>query len=104
MWFRHNGRALEVTRGTAEHEQLVKAGAEPIVGPDAAAGSDEEKPLAKRSPKELKEYAEERGIDLGGATKKADILAAIAEADGELEAGEPGDELEDDAEGSTLED
>jgi hypothetical protein len=38
---------------------------------------------------QLKEYAEEHGIDLGGATKKDDILAAIeAHGDDEDEEGE----------------
>ena len=37
-----------------------------------------EKPLEKRSLPELKKYAADKGIDLGEATKKEDILAAIA--------------------------
>lgn len=40
-----------------------------------------EKPLEKRSPAELKKYAADKGIDLGEATKKEDILAAIAAAE-----------------------
>lgn len=34
--------------------------------------------LDKRTVKQLKAYADENGIDLGGATKKPEILAAIA--------------------------
>lgn len=40
-----------------------------------------EKPLEKRSVADLKAYADENGIDLGEATKKADVLAAILAAD-----------------------
>lgn len=39
-----------------------------------------DKPLEKRTPAELKKYAADNGIDLGDATKKEDILAAIAAA------------------------
>lgn len=47
--------------------------------------AETEKPLADRSIAELKHYAGEKGIDLGAATKKADILTAIkvAESAGE---------------------
>ncbi len=45
------------------------------------------KPLEKRNVGELKEYAAEHDVDLGEATKKADILAAIKAA----QAGDPGD-------------
>lgn len=38
-------------------------------------------PLAAMSVKELTAYAAEKEIDLGGATKKADILAAIKAAE-----------------------
>lgn len=41
---------------------------------------DEPKPLEKRTAAELKAHADEHGIDLGDATKKADILAAILAA------------------------
>lgn len=39
-----------------------------------------EKPLEKRTAAELKKYAADNSIDLGEATKKEDILAAIAAA------------------------
>lgn len=38
-------------------------------------------PLKKMTVDELKEYAATNGIGLGGATKKADILAAIQAAE-----------------------
>ena len=38
-------------------------------------------PLAAMKVDELKAYAAEKGIDLGDATKKADILAAIRAAE-----------------------
>lgn len=38
-------------------------------------------PLKKMTVDELKEYAATNGIDLGEATKKADILAAIQAAE-----------------------
>lgn len=40
-------------------------------------------PLAGLKVDELKAYAEEHDIDLGDATKKADIIAAIEEAEAE---------------------
>lgn len=47
----------------------------------------EEKPLDKMTVDELKQYAADNGIDLGDATKKADILAAIkSESDEQPEA------------------
>lgn len=49
--------------------------------PDTPANENQEKPerhdIEKMSVKQLKEYAAFHGIDLGDATKKADILAAI---------------------------
>ena len=40
----------------------------------------EEDPLAAMKVEELKAYAAEKGIELGEATKKADIIAAIKAA------------------------
>lgn len=40
-----------------------------------------EKPLEKRTPAELRKYAADKGIELGEATKKDEILAAIAAAE-----------------------
>lgn len=42
--------------------------------------NDEAEPISKMTVEELKDYADEHGIDLGEATKKKDILAAIQEA------------------------
>jgi len=47
----------------------------------APAVADAEKPLEKRTVPELKAYAAEHEIDLGAATKKPDILAAIVAAE-----------------------
>lgn len=44
-----------------------------IPEPEAA-----ERPDASWTLRELREYAERRGIDLGDATKKADVLAILA--------------------------
>lgn len=44
-----------------------------------------EKPLEKRTVPELKKYAEDNSIDLGEATTKADILAAIAAAEADTD-------------------
>lgn len=48
----------------------------------------DEKPLEKRSIAELKEYADENGIELT-ATKKADVLAEILAAESDEDDGEP---------------
>ena len=44
-------------------------------------GKVDAKPLDKMTVDELKAYASEHGIDLGEATKKADILQTIQEAE-----------------------
>lgn len=62
----------------------------------AAAPEDEVRPLADLTVKELKEFAEKRGIDLGEATKKADILDVIVTAVSAAAEPEPADEGEDD--------
>lgn len=46
-----------------------------------AGQADDEKPLAKRTNAEIEAYAEANNIDLDGATKKADMLAAIEKAE-----------------------
>lgn len=43
---------------------------------------NELKPLEKMTVAELKEYAEQHGIDLGDAAKKDEILAVILAAEG----------------------
>ncbi len=45
--------------------------------PDAAAGDG----IEKKTAEQLKEYAAEKGIDLGGVTKNAEIIAKIKEAE-----------------------
>lgn len=47
---------------------------------EAAKQAAETKPIDKMTLAELKQYAAEKGIDLGTATKKADILAVIQSA------------------------
>jgi hypothetical protein len=47
-----------------------------------------EKPLDEMTVAELKEYADQHGIDLGEAKKKAEILAAIQAA---VSGGDPSD-------------
>lgn len=99
MWFRHNGQELEVTRGTAEHEQLVKLGAEEISGPGEQATEDV--PLARRTVAELRALAEELGVELEDGAKKAQIVEALEAApaagdEGDLDGGElEGDTLAD---------
>lgn len=51
-----------------------------LSGNGSGVGADD--PLADKTVNQLKAYAEEKGIDLGDATKKADIIAAIQLAEG----------------------
>lgn len=60
---------------------------------------EEEKPLEKMKVDELKAYAEQQGIDLGGASKKAEILEAIAAHQDETD-----DDEDDEPDGSESED
>lgn len=65
------------------YDALIASGYFVSVGeaaPTGAAGGTDEKPLAKMTEKELEAYAEENGIDLSGASKKADKLAIIQQA------------------------
>lgn len=63
-------QAAKLRRLGAEYEITVEGSDEPDGGA--------EKPLEKRTAAELKKYAKDNSIDLGGATKKPEILAAIA--------------------------
>lgn len=54
-----------------------------------------EKPLEKMTEKELEAYAAENGIDLAGASKKAEKLAAIQQALAAADAGENDEETAD---------
>ena len=60
-----------IERKPAEPEPEAKAEVEPDAG---------DTPAAKMTVGELREYAAEHDIDLGDATRKDDILAAIAAA------------------------
>jgi hypothetical protein len=68
--------------------RLIKAGCLPeaalkhAVEPEPDDADDGEVNLKKLSIDELKAYAAEHAIDLGDATKKADIVAAIELAEG----------------------
>jgi len=53
-----------------EYERLAEAKA-------IDEGDDDDGDLSSKTVVELKELAEEEGVDLGGDTKKADIIAAI---------------------------
>ena len=56
---------------------------EPVEGPAEAAEVREGNPDEGWKNDEIKTWAEAHGVDLGGATKKADMLAAIQAADTE---------------------
>lgn len=84
------GKTYDLPRARAlpllEGGYAVLAGADPAqrpVRPDRPAGAgevDQDKPLDKRTVDQLKAFAAEHEIDLGEATRKADILAAIHDA------------------------
>ena len=66
-WFReHEGYSVTEVEEVAEEEKEK---------------TDPEDPLASMKVEELKAYAAEKGIDLGEATKKADIIAVIKAAE-----------------------
>lgn len=67
-----------VTRNIETGEQTV----EPVTAATDETGS-EGSGFEGMKVVELKAYADEHGIDLGEATKKADIIAAITAAEGE---------------------
>ena len=51
---------------------------EPEADPDEAAECDLPEDLQALNLAELREVAKEQGVDLGGATRKADIIAALS--------------------------
>ena len=51
---------------------------EPEADPDEAAEDDLPEDLQALNLAELREIAKEQGVDLGGATRKADIIAALS--------------------------
>lgn len=61
----------------AEPEKQEQEDQEPETQDNEAQEKKEEIDLDSMTVEKLKEYATEHGIDLGNATKKADILAAI---------------------------
>lgn len=63
-------------------DALVARGYFSLINMGAPAGGDKtgDKPLEKMTEKELEVYAAENGIDLSGANKKAEKLAAIQQA------------------------
>jgi len=63
-----------------------------VVGSEPAKTGDEGSGLGDMTIAKLKAYAEEKNIDLGDATKKADIVAAIEAAESETETGDEGSE------------
>lgn len=73
----HAGEFI-VTRNIETGEQTV----EPVAA-TADETSGEASGLEGMKVAELKAYADEHGIDLGEATKKADIIAAITATEGE---------------------
>jgi len=61
---------------------MAKLITNPAVWADDSAAAADSEPSESWTVPQLRAYAEERQIDLGDATKKADILAALTEADG----------------------
>lgn len=64
---------VSVTRQAFDHAWSTR-GWELLAAPDATGDTVLTLP-------QLREYAEEHGIDLGGATRKPDVVAAIAAAE-----------------------
>lgn len=69
-----------VPEGTAREAGLLDGEAAPEPVPDAPAAAPEGAPSDAWTVAQLTDYAKREEIDLGGATKKADILAAIQAA------------------------
>lgn len=61
-------------------DNLVKRNLATVVGNQATDNVHVDDELDDMTVDELKEYAEEAGVDLKGVTKKADIIATIREA------------------------
>lgn len=78
----YNGRVLVPGEGLTvdaqKADRLVERKLAEIVGEEPEQGADDE--LDSMTVDELKEYAQEAGIDLKGITRKADVIAAIREA------------------------
>ena len=78
----YHGRVLvpdeELTVNAQEADKLVERKLAEIVGEEPEQGADDE--LDSMTVDELKEYAQEAGIDLKGVTRKADMIAVIRKA------------------------
>ena len=78
----YNGRVLvpgeELTVNAQKADKLVERKLAEIVGEEPEQGADDE--LDSMTVDELKEYAQEAGIDLKGVTRKTDMIAAIRKA------------------------
>lgn len=72
--FKITGKKVGIVWDVQNNKPLIK-----FVNGEAET-NDEAEPISKMTVEELKVYADEHGIDLGEATKKKDILAAIQEA------------------------
>ena len=76
----------ERTVNAQEADKLVERKLAEIIGEEPEQGSDGESEqgagdeLDSMTVDELKEYAQEAGIDLKGVTRKADMIAAIRKA------------------------
>ncbi|MDQ0091663.1 hypothetical protein J2T12_005103 [Paenibacillus anaericanus] len=68
---------VRIVETEGEAEQLISRGFEHIEESEEA-----EKLIGDMTSPELKAYAKKKGIDLGDATKKEDILIKIQEAEG----------------------
>lgn len=78
----YNGRVLvpgeELTVDAQKADKLVERKLAEILGEEPEQGADDE--LDSMTVDELKEYAQEAGIDLKGVTRKTDMIAAIRKA------------------------
>lgn len=78
----YNGRVFvpgeELTVDAQKADKLVERKLAEIVDEEPEQGADDE--LDSMTVDEMKEYAQEAGIDLKGVTRKADMIAAIRKA------------------------
>ena len=75
-------KASETPAATADNAPSAEPAISTMTPAEPGAASDDEE-LEAMSVAELKAYAETTGVDLGKATKKADIIAAIRRAEAE---------------------
>ena len=69
---RLNGAAIAEDEPEADPDEAAEG------DPDEAAEGDLPEDLQALNLAELREVAKEQGVDLGGATRKADIIAALS--------------------------